>query len=333
MSVSAVEVIRDAIVWDNHACMPLRADDDFLPQLSRHRKSGHTVVSLNVGLDTMSFENNVRVIAHFRHWIRQHADEVMLIQGVADVHEAKRTGRLGVCFDLEGTVALGDQLSMIELFYDLGVRWMLMAYNKKNSVGGGCLEGGELTAFGRAVLDEMRRVGMVPCCSHTSWETARDVLRYVDGPVIFSHSNSYAVHPNPRNISDELARACAASGGVIGVAGYGPFIGVKSDGTADNSSEGLFRHIDHFVQLVGPEHVGLGIDYVFDLQEVVDFFKAHPDVFAAEAGYTEESAAAMTEPERLGGLVQVMLDHHYPAEAIGKILGGNQLRVAEACWR
>ena len=59
-------------------------------------------------------------------------------------------------FDLEGTVALGDQLSMVELYYDLGVRWMLMAYNKKNSVGGGCLEDSGLTSFGRAVLDEMR---------------------------------------------------------------------------------------------------------------------------------------------------------------------------------
>lgn len=333
MSAAALELIRNTIVWDNHSCMPLRAEDEFLPQLSRHRQSGHTVVCLNVGYDPMTFENNIRVIAHFRHWIRQHPEELILVESVADVHEARRSGRLGVCFDLEGTVALGDQLSMVELYYDLGVRWMLMAYNKKNSVGGGCLEEGELTAFGRAVLDEMQRVGMVPCCSHTSWRTAREVLAHVDGPVIFSHSNAYAVHPNPRNIPDDLAKACAASGGVIGVAGYGPFIGVKADGSADNGSEGLFRHIDHFVQLLGPEHVGLGIDYVFDLQEVQHYFRSRPDVFTAEAGYSQESAISMTEPERLPELVQVMLDHQYPPAAIAQILGGNHLRVASACWR
>ncbi len=333
VSLIATDLIRSAVVWDNHACMPLRAEDGFLPQLSRHKQSGHTVVSLNVGYDAMSFESNVRVIAHFRHWIRRHADEYMLIERAADVHEAKRSGRLGICFDLEGAAALGDQLSMVELFYDLGVRWMLMAYNKKNSVGGGCLEAGGLTGLGRSVLDEMRRVGMVPCCSHTSWETAQEVIAYVDGPVIFSHSNAHAVHANPRNIPDHLAKACAASGGVVGVVGYGPFIGSRADGTVDNSTAGLFRHLDHFVQLVGPEHVGLGIDYVFDIEEVLQYYSAHPDVLPASAGYSAEVAGAMTEPERLPALVQTMIDHQYPQEAIVQILGGNHLRVAEACWR
>lgn len=71
-------------------------------------------------------------------------------------------------------------------------------------------------------------MGMVPCCSHTSWQTARDVINHVDGPVIFSHSNSNAVHAHLRNIPDELAKACAASGGVIGVVGFGPFIGATA---------------------------------------------------------------------------------------------------------
>jgi membrane dipeptidase len=172
---------------------------------------------------------------------------------------------------------------------------------------------------------------MVPCCSHTSWQTARDVLGYVDGPVIFSHSNSHAVHAHPRNIPDDLAKACAASGGVIGVLGYGPFIGVRSDGRGDDSTEGFFRHLDHFVQLIGPEHVGLGLDYVFDTEECVAFFRANREVFPASAGYTDEMP--MIEPERLSALVQSMIDHQYPREAIAQILGGNHLRIARTCWR
>lgn len=331
-STLAGDIIRSAIVWDNHACMPLRADDDFLPQLSRHRQSGHTVVSLNVGYDSVTFENDIRVLAHFRHWIRRHSDEFMLIGNVDDIVEAKRSGRLGICFDLEGAAGLGDQLSMVELYYELGVRWMLMAYNKRNSVAGGCLEEGGLTAFGRSVLDEMRRVGMVPCCSHTSWKSAREVMDYVDGPVIFSHSNSNVVHNNPRNIPDDLAKACAATGGVIGVVGYGPFIGMR-DGKPDNSVEGLFRHLDHFVQLVGAEHVGLGIDYVFDVQEAIAYYQSFPDALPASVGYSAEMQMSMIEPERLPAIVQIMLDHDYPAASIGQILGGNHLRVARTCWR
>lgn len=329
--LTVAELIRDAIVWDNHACMPLRVEQEYLPQLARHKQAGFSAVTLNVGYDQTTPENNLRLIAHFRHWIRQRAQDYVLVERAADLESAKRTGRLAVSFDLEGTVALGDQLSMIELYYDLGVRWMLMAYNKKNSVGGGCLEDAGLTRFGRAVLDEMQRVGMVPCCSHTSWQTARDVLDYAQGPVIFSHSNAHAVHPHPRNIPDALAKACAASGGVVGVVGYGPFVGTRSDGGGDHSTEGLFRHLDHFVQLLGQESVGLGLDYVFDVEECLQFFRANPEVFPVSAGYDDEMP--MVEPERLPALIQIMIDHGYPKAAIANILGGNHLRVAQACWR
>jgi len=326
------DVIRDSVIWDNHSCMPLRPNDDFLPQLNRHKSSGHTVVSLNVGYDLTSIESNIRVLAHFRHWVRRYPDDFLLVQTVSDIYRAKQTHRLGISFDLEGATALADQLSLVELYYELGVRWMSMAYNRRNAVGGGCLDEGGLTQFGCAVLDEMRRVGMVPCCSHTSWQTAWEVLRHVDSPVIFSHSNSHAIHPNPRNIPDDLAKACAASGGVIGVVGYGPFIGINRDGLPDNSTQGLFRHLDHLVQLVGPDHVGLGIDYAFDVEEVRTYYRANPQVLPRSAGYSEEMATCMTEPERLPALVQAMIDHEYPKEAITQILGGNHCRIAKECW-
>jgi membrane dipeptidase len=320
-------VMRQAIMWDNHSCMPLRPDDDFLPQLKRYRDVGLNVVTLNVGFDLTSFEDNVRVLAHFRHWVRRHPDHYLLIDTADDVEAAKRSGRLGVSFDLEGTRAIGDQLSMIELFYDLGVRWMLMAYNRNNSVAGGCQDQDEgLTAFGRAVLDEMLRVGMVPCCSHTGWKSAREVLSYVDGPVIFSHSNAYAIWAHPRNIPDDLIKACAATGGVVGVNGIGRFLGDR-----DNRTETLFRHLDHMVQLVGPDHVGLALDYVWDVEELKAYYKSRPDLFPPEKGY--DAPSPTIEPERLPHIVSAMVDHGYSHEAVAKILGGNHLRVARAVWK
>jgi membrane dipeptidase len=320
---SAEEIIRGAIVWDNHSCMPLRADDEFLPQLERCRRVGQTAITLNVGFDVTSLESDLRVLAHFRHWIRRHPQHYLLIESPQDVVEARRSNRLGVCFDLEGACALGDQVSMIGLYYDLGVRWMLMAYNRNNSVGGGCQdEDIGLTSFGKEVLDEMRRVGMIPCCSHTGWKTAREVIDYVQGPVIFSHSNAYSVFAHPRNIPDDLIRACAGAGGVIGVNGIGRFIGNN-----DNSTDGWFRHLDHMVQLVGPEHVGLGMDYVWDLEEWKAFYRSAPHLFPPQQGYVEPPP--IIEPERLPALVQVMLDHGYPQSAIRMILGENHLRIAQ----
>ncbi len=319
--------LAGAIIWDNHACMPLRPDDAFLPQLERCRAAGQTVISLNVGFDLTKFDDNVRVLAHFRNFVSRHPERYILIKTVEDILMAKRDGKLAICFDLEGTRALGDQLSMVELFYDLGVRWMLMAYNLNNSVGGGCGdEDSGLTAFGRKVLDEMLRVGMVPCCSHTGWRTAMQVIEHVSGPVIFSHSNCHAVYAHPRNIPDELIRACAATGGVVGINGDSAFLEAGPDLVPL-----MFRHIDHVVQLVGPDHVGLGLDYVYDMEEFNQYISAHPDTWPTDKGYG--TPVTFLEPERIPDVVDVMLDHGYPHDAILKIIGDNHLRVASAVWK
>ena len=129
-------------------------------------------------------------------------------------------------FDIEGANAIGDQLSLLGLYRDLGVRWMLLAYNRNNRAGGGCQdEDPGLTAFGRRMLHEMARVGIVACCSHTGYRTAREAIDESPTPVIFSHSNARALVDHPRNIPDDLIKACAARGGVVGVNGIGIFLG------------------------------------------------------------------------------------------------------------
>jgi membrane dipeptidase len=326
------DLINSMTVWDNHACMPLRPDDQsYLPQLERYRSEGYTVVSLNIGFDLTDVENNFRMLSSFRSWVESHPDELMLIQDYEDIARAKSTGRLGICFDLEGLATLGGQLDLIDLYYDLGVRWALIAYNKSNAVGGGCQdEDTGLTAFGRDAIARMEKVGMVTDCSHTGWKTARDVLELATKPVIFSHSNSHAVFPHWRNIPDILIRACAATGGVVGINGLSRFIGTTTEGH-DNSTRALFRHLDHIVQLVGAEHAGLGLDFVFDTDELLAFYKARPDLYPPDKGYSKPTP--MVEPERLTELVQMMIDHGYPDDAVRAILGGNLQRVARAVWR
>ncbi len=328
ISREAQKLINNNLVWDNHGCMPLRGHDTaFLPELKRYRDAGFNVVSLNAGFDAAPWENTLLVMANFRHWIKQHSDDYLLIETVDDIKRATRESRLGIFFDLEGGCALADQLSMVELYYDLGVRWMLIAYNQNNSLGGGCQdEDSGLTDFGRQVMDEMARVGMVTCCSHTGYRTVMEVMEYASNPVIFSHSNPRSLWEHKRNIPDDAIEACARTDGVICINGIGMFLGEN-----DTRTETITRHIDHVVQKVGADHVGIGLDYVFDMEELDEYVKQHPEMFPPEGGYTE--GVQFVQPEQTPEMVDAMLALGYSDTDIVNILGGNLLRVAEQVWK
>ena len=328
ISSQTEQLINESLMRDNHACMPLRADDtSFLPQLQQFGDAGVDIVSLNVGFDAVAWDNTPLMLASFRDWIKQHSDDYILVDNIAAIQKAKAEGKLGITFDIEGACALNGQLDMIEKYYELGVRWMLMAYNQNNAVGGGCQDNDRgLTEFGREVLDEMTRTGMVICCSHTGFKTTMEVMEYVNQPVIFSHSNPSSMCKHKRNIKDEAIKACAETGGVIGLNGIGIFLGNN-----DASVENIVKHIDYVVQLVGPDHVGIGLDYVFDQQEVTDFVKDNPQIFPPEDGYAD--GIDMLAPAAFPAIVQSLLDLGYVDEDVKKIMGANHLRIATHVWK
>ncbi|MHB8814977.1 MAG: dipeptidase [Steroidobacteraceae bacterium] len=222
--------IKKGIVWDNHACLPLRADPEFLPQLERYRRAGVNVVSINVGMAEMRWAEHIRVLSYIRRWISLHSEAYRLISSIEHIEKCQSEGKLGVVFDVEGMVPVQEDLSFVQTFYELGVRWMLIAYNLNNASGGRCLDVDRgLTSIGRSIIDEMERVGMVLCLSHAGARTAADALEYSRKPAIFSHSNPYGDTPHARNGGDDLLRACARKGGVIGLSGIGPFLGTNVD--------------------------------------------------------------------------------------------------------
>lgn len=326
---TAKAIIDRSLLWDNHACMPLRpTDESFLPRLQRYRDAGFHVVVLNIGFGEETIETHLRMLAAFRHWIIARPDEYLLVRTVSDIDTARRQGKLAVSFDIEGANAVGDQLSLIQLYYDLGVRWMLMAYNLANRVGGGCMDetDGGLTAFGRQVVDELERLGMVVCCTHTGHRTAADVLSRATRPVIFSHSNASAVHPHRRNIDDGLIRACASTGGVVGINGIGDFLCLPDQDMTD----AFVAHLDHMVQLVGPTHVGLGFDHVFDVAELEAFLAGNPEMFPPELHGTRFRQLSF---EAIEPIVERLLKLGYSEPDLAAILGGNHLRVARDVWQ
>jgi membrane dipeptidase len=327
-SSTARQLIDAVPVWDHHACLPLRPNDPaFLPQLARHKAAGFDAITVNIGFGEQGPEEHLRMIAALRHWLLARPEEYLLLLEADDVERARSTGRLAVGFDIEGANAVGDQLSLIQLYYDLGVRWMLMAYNTSNRAGGGCQdEDGGLTKFGRAMVTEMERVGMLLCLSHTGHRTVREVIAMATQPLIFSHSNCAALHPHPRNIPDDLIRACAATGGVVGINGVGIFLGKN-----DISSETYARHVDHVVQLVGPAHVSIALDYVFDITELEEHLEKMKGTFPPGLGY--EMGARFVPPEQLEEIVVTLQGWGYSNADLTALLGGNLLRLAKQVWK
>lgn len=327
ISSRARNLLRSALVWDNHSCLPLRADDAFLPQIERYRLAGVNIVSVNVGFGLLSWTEHVRVISFMRRWFALRSDTYRLVSTIQDAHLCKQDGKLGIVFDVEGMYPVQEDLSLVQTFYELGVRWMLIAYNRNNAAGGGCLDDdGGLTTTGRAIIDEMERVGIVLCLSHAGARTVAEALDYSRNPAIFSHSNPYGDTPHGRNISDDLMRSCAKKGGVVGLSGIGPFLGANAD-----LVKPLLRQLRYVIDLIGPQHVGLGLDYVFDRTELDEYVRQNPAAFPPEMNITGHMG--MVEPEAWGEIAEGLACDNLTDEYIRGILGENWLRVATRVWR
>lgn len=320
-------LIEQSIVWDNHACMPMDLADNlvFLPKLEEVRAAGVTVLSVNIGYGGVSLDDHFALAEQMRDWVTAHSDRFRMISTVADVHAAKAAGQLGIVFDIEGSAPLAGDLALVERFHALGVRWMLLAYNRRNWAASGVHDVDEgLSAAGLDLVRRMEDVGMVVCLSHTAPASARDALAMARKPMIFSHSNLSSVAPHPRNIPDDLARGCADTGGVIGVNGLEIFLAGRV------SAERIADHIEALVALVGPDHVGFGLDHVFDLDGLEREKASMQGAFPPNCGY--EQPTACFPPTGIPAVIAELAARGFQPDTLRKLLGGNWLRVAEQCW-
>ncbi len=322
VSEEAAALHADALVWD--MTFPYRDHGNTALKwsaLERMLANGFNMVSLTLGVDYTPLTNAVQTIARERAWFREHADKYVVVESADDILRAKQEKMLAVGFHFQGTNPVAQDLNMVETYYKLGIRHMLMCYNLKNAVGDGCQEvtDGGLSRYGRSLIVEMRRAGMFVDVAHTGHRTAMDVFEAAEGPVIISHANARAVKDHSRNVPDEQIKACAASGGVIGVVGFGPVVCDKGE----LSTKALFRHIDHMAELVGPQHVGLALDYVYDNEY------NNPGPYNPEY---HQRPIEQIEPEDLPLLTQDMMEAGYAETDIRGILGENWLRLAQQLW-
>ncbi|MGE5553068.1 MAG: dipeptidase [Betaproteobacteria bacterium] len=239
------------------------------------------------------------------------------VAGLERLAEDRRNGgqEVGVVLAIEGAQALEGDLALLRVFYRLGVRLVTLTHNYRNELADGAYEEspGGLTSFGRQVVEEMNRLGMVIDVSHLAPPGFWEVLERSSAPVIASHSNARALCNHRRNLTDEQAKALAAKGGTIGVTFCPLFLREAPDDQhpVPTSLSDVLDQIDYLVDLAGPEHVALGSDF-----DGIDWVPAGLD-----------------DVSRLPALTRGLLERGHSEATIRGILGENLQRVFASVWR
>ena len=197
-------------------------------------------------------------IARWNGWFRDHADLIVKARSTADIRRAKEEGRTAIILGFQNTSAFEDRLGAVELFKDAGVGIAQLTYNTQNFAGSGCYESRDsgLSDWGRELVAEMNRVGMLIDLSHVGSRTSEDTIRESAKPVAYTHCLPSAFKEHPRNKSDEELRFIAERGGMIGVTMFPAFLKRGADSTVDDYVEA----IDHVIAVAGEDSVAFGTD-------------------------------------------------------------------------
>ena len=256
----------------------------------------------------------------------------------ADIDRAHETGRVALVVGTEAATMIENEVDRIDILYGFGVRQMGIAYSEANALGGGLKEkhDGGLTALGHRAVDRMNRLGIAIDVSHSGDRTSLDVIAGSSGPVLITHAGARAVWPTARMKPDEVIRALADRGGVIGIEAA-PHTTLSRDHPR-HSLDSVMDHFTYCVDLVGIEHVAFGPDTLFgDHVGLHRAFADHLSIAAVngDVDYPRvEYVDGLENPaECFWNITAWLVTHGYSDEEIGKVLGGNVIRVLEQIWR
>lgn len=283
--------------------------------------------------------------------VQAHPDEVAMAFSTREILENKDKGRVSVLLGMENGAPIQQSLPLLRLFWRMGVRYMTLTHNGDNAIADAAAQGSTwhgLSPFGREVVAEMNRIGMLIDVAHVSDETFYDCIRYSKVPIVSTHSCCRALCPHRRNMTDDMLRALARNGGVIQINFYPCFLtdtfsavlsaaGLEDEGEqleaafiADPTNpvrvaawhevqdrllalerpsyKMVVDHIEHAIRIAGIDHVGIGSDF--------DGIAVPP--------------AGLEDVSKIGIIFDEMRQRGYGETEIEKVAGGNFLRVMRA---
>jgi membrane dipeptidase len=269
-----------------------------------------------------------------------HQDLVIKCESVADIYRAHQTGRIALIAAQEGSAMIENELERIEILYGIGIRQMGITYSESNSLGTGLKEpkDGGLTAFGRRAVQRMNDVGMAIDCAHSSPQTTLDTIEASRKPIFLTHTGARSVWNIKRLATDEMLKACAGKGGVIGIEAA-PHTTMSSK-RPGHDLETYMEHFEYMRDLIGIDHVAFGPDTLYG--DHVGVHHVYSDALSIEASH-EGGSPPYEEVEYVKGLenpteasknlLRWLVEHDYREEDIQKVLGGNILRVLKEVWQ
>lgn len=301
------------------------------PALEELRKGRLDCVTVTCGFWSDPVES-MDAIVRFRELARENPDLVVLARTAADIEAAASSGRTAILLGFQNSSFLGGRIGFVELFAEMGVRVGQLTYNIQNDVGASCYEEVDagLTRFGREVIGEMNRVGMLVDLSHVGNQTSIDAIEASAAPVAVSHSNPTSLVPHKRNVSDDLLKALAANGGVVGLTGYRNLSGPYAE-SADAWAELAARTVD----LIGIDHVGIGTDFgrnvvMKDLQWMRSGRWSRRPQYGAGSPTNPGKQPPLTwlpDPGHFPAFETALRRRGFAAAEVEAVMGGNWLRL------
>lgn len=287
--------------------------------------------------DPWSWDNVVYQIGMERADI-DHSGIAFIGSRAEDVERAFREGRIAVFLHLEGPPRIGHDVDRIDVLYGLGVRMMGIAYSEGSELGAGlaCKVDNGLTDLGYEAVDRMNKLGMIIDLAHAGDRTSMDVVNYSRDPVVISHAGARALWPSRRMKPDEVIKAVAEKGGVIGVEAA-PHTTITRNHPR-HTIESVMEHFQYLEKLVGIDHVAFGPDTLFgDHVALHRVFSAYLSLAAAQEGLPEyprvEYVDGLENPSEFVNIIRWLVKHGYSDNEIAKVVGENVLRIMRRILR
>lgn len=262
----------------------------------------------------------------------EHQSTVYIAKTITELTKAKENKQVALLPSLEAANILENEVDRVDVLYGLGIRCMGITYNEANTLGSGLVENnnGGLTSFGQRVIERMNKLGMLIDISHCNDRTSLDVIECSEHPVLITHAGARALWDTPRMKSDEVLKACAEKGGVIGVCAAPNTTLTKNSPTHTLNS--VMEHFEYIVDLVGIDHVGFGPDTFFgDHVALQRAFDERLQISASHQGKNFDESdyvlGAENPTEAVKNMMKWLVKNKYKKADIVKVAGENVMRV------
>lgn len=320
-------------------------DTPLTPEMvANARRSGITAVNAtlsHISHQYSAFEDAVRNFAYWEREFAAHPHALTKIRSVADIEDAKGTGRLGIIAGFQDGTAFDDRADRVDLFYHLGLRICQFTYNGRNLLADGCVEPADagLSRLGHACIERMNALGILVDLSHVGLKSSWDAIRASTQPVAVTHSGARALADHARNKPDDMLKAIADRGGVVGA-----YMMVYLREEGQPRLDDFMRHLEHLLRVCGEDHVGIGTDLSTTPLDLNDEFRRRwregvllrRRLGIGAKGESEDVFAYIPElntPRRLDLVAAAMSRAGHSDARIAKVLGGNWMRLLGDVWR